>query len=493
MLTSDKVTDCHLRSVKPYQGQGQEENLATNLNTSGQSDGELRATSFLYDHLLDKLVIKEKVSKGIKKSSFKWTGTTESLKDFVTLVLKKIGTWYKPKRKSISFKTANLTFVFYRNQSLRFHGKDTDKTKDRLASLKNMQLLPLPRQDTHSFTLGPLSSAANTTPSNNVTGLVMFADRPNSENFSESESADTDSFSSDYSMDSEDTRSPIAFNPDTPATTTFNINDKLSAYETIGNCNSIEDQLEKLRQGRHIEWLYHKQNSNNVNTPYHYDHSEPLPFADIQTENSVILKTLMCTNSLIENLDIKAICQLLQRQIDKTEELHDLIREKDKQIMELQQNLEERKINLQPKKPNKVAVNLSDEITETTWIKPKITHKPTLPPTWNPPETSNKFTILQTNDPQPDTTLQTNDPQPDTRISPQASLEIRKENIKLQRQVQYLQSRVANSKPENAVYTNPQRINSKENDSAKPKQHTDGVHAHSNCNYYGSFHHQLSR
>ena len=122
--------------------------------------------------------------------------------------------------------------------------------------------------------------------------------------------------------------------------------------------------------------------------------------------------------------------------IDKTEELHDLIREKDKQIMELQQNLEERKINLQPKKPNKVAVNLSDEITETTWIKPTITHKPTLPPTWNPPETSNKFTILQTND-----------PQPDTRISPQASFEIQKENIKLQ-QVQYLQSRVANSKPE---------------------------------------------
>ena len=38
---------------------------------------------------------------------------------------------------------------------------------------------------------------------------------------------------------------------------------------------------------------------------------------------------------------------------------------------------------------------------------------------------------------------------------------------------------MANSKPENAVYTNPQRINSKENDSAKPKQHTDGVHSHS--------------
>ena len=342
-----------------------------------------------------------------------------------------------------------------------------------------MQLLPFPRQDTHSFTLGALSSAANTTPSNNVTGSVMFADRPTSKNFSESESADTDSFSSDYSMDSEDTRSPIAFNPDTPATTTFNINDKLSAYETISKCNSIEDQLEKLRQGRHIERLYHKQNSNHVNTPYHYDHSEPLPFADIQTENSVILKTLMCTNSLIENLDINAICQLLQREIDKTKELHDLIGEKDKQIMELQQNLEERKINLQPKKPNKVAVNLSDEITETTWIKPKVTHKPTLPPTWNPPETSNKFTILQTNEPQPGTTLKTNDPQPDTRVSPQASLEIQKENIKLQRQVQYLQSRVANSKPENAVYTNPQRINSKENDSAKPKQHVDGVHVHS--------------
>ena len=189
-----KCKDCHLRSVKPYQGKGQEENLATNLNTSGQSDGELKATSFLFDHLLDNLVIKEKVSKGIKKSSFKWTGTTEPLKDFVALVLKKIGTWYKPERKSISFKTANLTLVFYENQSLRFHGKDTDKTKDRLASLKNMQLLPLPRQDTHSFTLGPLTSVANTTPSNNVTGSVMFADRPTGKKFSELESADTDSF-----------------------------------------------------------------------------------------------------------------------------------------------------------------------------------------------------------------------------------------------------------------------------------------------------------
>ena len=86
---------------------------------------------------------------------------------------------------------------------------------------------------------------------------------------------------------------------------------------------------------KHGEWLEHKQRTE-MPTWKEYRTSEP----ELATpNNTVLVKALMHTNNVIENLDIESIFQLLQNQIAKTEELHVIIREKDQQIFQLQREI----------------------------------------------------------------------------------------------------------------------------------------------------------
>ena len=102
-------------------------------------DSDLRATSMLYESLLDNLNIKQK-AKGKKKNkvTYKWKGSLYQLKDFVSLVLKRSGSWHKHKRNRNTFKTGKLTISFYPStQRLQFQGQDSDKVASSLSSLKN--------------------------------------------------------------------------------------------------------------------------------------------------------------------------------------------------------------------------------------------------------------------------------------------------------------------------------------------------------------------
>ena len=244
-------------------------------------DSDLRATSMLYESLLDNLNIKQK-AKGKKKNkvTYKWKGSLDQLKDFVSLVLKRSGSWHKHKRNRNTFKTGKLTISFYPStQTLQFQGQDSDKVASSLSSMKNIH-----RQQGH-----PASNAQVT--------------------FTRPYATDLYSVSSDKVYDQSNTSS---FTPDqfgTPA-------GPENQYETP---DALEDAMRK-----HEEWLEHKQRTE-MPTWKDYRISEP----ELATpDNTVLLKALMHTNNLIGNLDIKSIFQLLQNQIAKAEELHVIIREK---------------------------------------------------------------------------------------------------------------------------------------------------------------------
>ena len=92
-----------------------------------------------YESLLDNLNIKQK-AKGKKKNkvTYKWKGSLDQLKDFVSLVLTRSGSWHKHKRNRKTFKTGKLTISFYPStQKLQFQGQDSDKVASSLSSLKN--------------------------------------------------------------------------------------------------------------------------------------------------------------------------------------------------------------------------------------------------------------------------------------------------------------------------------------------------------------------
>ena len=92
----------------------------------------------MYQSLLRKVKIKLKNSKGVQRVNVKYLGSLQELKDFVTLVLKKTGTWQETRRKtsSTSFKTANLTITHYSStQTLQFLG---NKAKESVSYIKSL-------------------------------------------------------------------------------------------------------------------------------------------------------------------------------------------------------------------------------------------------------------------------------------------------------------------------------------------------------------------
>ena len=90
----------------------------------------------MYENLVEKFKVKRKTVKGKPKIRFRWMGTFDLLKDLVTLILKKSGTWSESRRSSVSFKTSNLTITFYKNTlTLQLQGSQATETSDFLVSL----------------------------------------------------------------------------------------------------------------------------------------------------------------------------------------------------------------------------------------------------------------------------------------------------------------------------------------------------------------------
>ena len=92
------------------------------INKTSQVD--FKIMYILYENLIDKLKIKCKTTKGMPKVRFRWKGNVDELRDFVSLVLKKSGTWHDTRKSTKTFKTSNLTVMCYMNTlTLQLRGK----------------------------------------------------------------------------------------------------------------------------------------------------------------------------------------------------------------------------------------------------------------------------------------------------------------------------------------------------------------------------------
>ena len=167
------------------------------------------------------------------------------------------------------------------------------------------------------------------------------------------------------------------------------------------------------------------------------------------------METLNHTNRLIANLDVSGLVNLLRHQIYRNEELHRTIEEKNDLIQSLQhklQSLEESSKtdfkqvqNLRITRSQSNVNSKSDTSKRNIWTKPKTTVKSTFPPTWEPIQTENRFELLF----EPDKHTYLQEEASTLTHSSHVPVDIQQENVRLQRQVQYFQSRVANSAPIN--------------------------------------------
>ena len=178
------------------------------------------------------------------------------------------------------------------------------------------------------------------------------------------------------------------------------------------------------------------------------------------------METLNHTNRLIANLDVSGLVNLLRHQIYKNEELHRTIEEKNGIIQSLQhklQSLEESSKtdfkhvqNFRITRSQSNVNSKSDTSERNTWTKPKNYSKNTFPPTWEPIQTENRFKLLF----EPDKHFHLQEEASILTQSDHVPVDIQQENVRLQRKVQYLQSRVANSAPINNL---PDKSSSLEN------------------------------
>ena len=74
-----------------------------------------RTVCLLYENLLEKIAVKNRMHRGKIKTRIRWRGNLDSLKDFVTLVLRKNGTWIEHTKCTMShtFKTGGLVSIYY--------------------------------------------------------------------------------------------------------------------------------------------------------------------------------------------------------------------------------------------------------------------------------------------------------------------------------------------------------------------------------------------
>ena len=126
-----------------------------------------------------------------------------------------------------------------------------------------------------------------------------------------------------------------------------------------------------------------------------------------------------------------------------------------------------------------MANSKSDTSEGYRWTKPKSATKNTFPPTWELIQTGNHFEpLFESNELQEQQGKQTNLQEDMTLLlqSNNASVDIQHENVRLQRQVQYLQSRIPKSAPTNNLpdkcNTLQNRAESKDQNNKKPKLDT---------------------
>ena len=345
----------------------------------------------------------------------------------------------KRKASSTSFKTANLTITHYSStQTLQFLG---NKAKESVSYIKSLLDIINDGQDDIVDQTGP-NQGDHTSET--------------------SEDSSISSLGSSFSFASHSTGLNDGFRtPDITGTQPSPDSDPCQD-NVINYTHILERNLNELRSEQHRRWKEQKERDISFSKFENDQHGKINP-------DYYLMETLNHTNRLIANLDVSGLVNLLRHQIYKNEELHRKIEEKNDLIQSLQhkrQSLEESSKtdfkhvqNLRIARSQSTVNSKSDTSERNIWTKPKTTVKNTFPPTWEPIQTENRFKLLF----EPDKHLHL---QEEASILIQSDdhvpVDIQQENVRLQRQVQYLQSRVANSAPINNL---PDKSSSLENHS----------------------------
>ena len=201
----------------------------------------------MYENLVDKLKVKKKTVNDKPKIRFHWLGSLDLLKDFVTLVLKKSGSWSESRKSSISFKTANLTITFYKNTlTLQLQGNKATEIANLLISLKETEA----------------STKSNKGRIDESCSTVLPDDKTQSDALSVSSGSTSPSYhSSSYSPTGPNitqwSELVSNFQPDTPQLfdqNGDNVNSGL-LQEALDQLATFESDLANIRKENHSKWL----------------------------------------------------------------------------------------------------------------------------------------------------------------------------------------------------------------------------------------------
>ena len=191
------------------------------------------------------------------------------------------------------------------------------------------------------------------------------------------------------------------------------------------NYESFQSELERIRQLKDNSLL-----QNTENLPCSKDApetKEKKQSPEFESQN-LLLQTLSNADKLIENLDIKGMIDMFEKQTKRNDQLQKIIEEKNTVIHELEMKIQSLNVSKTGPPPNTENKNQNKQ-DDITWSRPKKSIKPTFPPTWEKTTTENRFKSLSYLS--------------DEQITHDhaASLDIQMQNIKLQRQVQFLKKK----------------------------------------------------
>ena len=408
-----------------------------------QKEEDLKILYIMYENLVEKLKVKRKTVKGKLKIRFRWMGTFDLLKDLVTLILKKSGTWSESRRSSVSFKTSNLTITFYKNTlTLQLQGSQATKTSDFLVSLKKAEAKAKNSEIYfEESTSSPAETHGDKTDSDSDTLSVSSEETVPCHTYSHTPKGPNVTQWSELASD---------YYPSTPQIAEQGISTGL-LLQADEKFSGIQNDLAKIRQAKHEKWLH--DTSRKEKTQVRTGGSQTTR-ENINTGPELITRMIENTNNLLENLDIRGILSLLKNEIEKTDRLNakiqDLkeenfyLRKDHEQNRDTIENLREENCHLKEELQSVKATHsdcadqafLHRPILQNShpWEKATKTFKPTLPQMPDPIPTSNAFEDLA------------EEVEVDA-IASATPFDIQMENVWLQRQVKYLQDQVASSKP----------------------------------------------
>ena len=157
--------------------------------------------------------------------------------------------------------------------------------------------------------------------------------------------------------------------------------DRCSLSVPCENYETFQSELERIRQLKHNLWLQNRETllcSKDASETEEKKHSP-----ECESQN-LLLQTLSNTNELIENLDIKGIIGMLEKQTKRNNQLQKIIKEKNTVIHELKMKIQSFNVSKSAPPPNTESKNQNEQ-DDITWTRPKKLIKLTFPPTSEKP------------------------------------------------------------------------------------------------------------